>query len=302
MTKADFDDIYTSQDPRRYYRTLGSYDYEIPLHSGTVFGQLARSFADGPLPRIVDLCCSYGVNATVLKHDLTFDEIVDHYCDPSVEDLDRAELLGLDQRWYASSRRAEAPRVCGVDSSEAAISYASESGLIDAGFAEDLEIGDPSPALTEELRESDLITVSGGVGYITERTIDRVLTHARTPRIAALCLRWVGFGPIADVGAAHGLVTERLDEATFPQRRFASDEERRHVQAELDRFGIDTDGREADGYHHTDLYVLRPEHEVRTRPLAAVLAPSGAINQFGTPHSDTDRVDVSVFTNGDSLR
>ncbi|HEV2068544.1 MAG TPA: hypothetical protein VGR26_01980 [Acidimicrobiales bacterium] len=78
MAKADFDDIYTSQDPRRYYRTLASYDYEIPVHSGTVFGQLGRSFADGPLPRIVDLCCSYGVNATVLKYDLAFDEIVDH--------------------------------------------------------------------------------------------------------------------------------------------------------------------------------------------------------------------------------
>lgn len=302
MAKADFDDIYTSRDPRRYYRTLRSYDYRIPVHSGTVFGQLAQSFADDPPPRVVDLCCSYGVNATVLKHDLDFDEILEHYCDPSVESLDRNELLALDQKWYASNRRADPMRVCGVDSSAAAISYASDSGLLDAGYAEDLEVREPSPELAIELGEADLITVSGGIGYITERTIDHVLTHARKPRIAALCLRWIDFSSIVEVGAAHGLVTERLDEATFPQRRFASDEERRHVHAELERLGINSEGREADGYHHTDLYVLRPEHEVRARPLDAVLAPSGAIDQAGAILSDTDSVDVSVFTSSDSSR
>lgn len=302
MAKADFDDIYTSGDPRRYYRTLGAYDYQIPVHSGTVFGQLARSFADQSPPRIVDLCCSYGVNATVLNHDLDFDEIIDHYCDPSLEGMDRDDLVALDQKWYASNRQAEPIRVCGVDSSGAAVSYASEAGLIDAGFAEDLELHDPSPGLTEELRQADLISVSGGIGYITERTIDRVLAHARTPRIAALCLRWIDFSSIADVGATHGLVTERLDEATFPQRRFATDEEQHHVEAQLERLGIDAGGREEDGYHHSDLYVLRPEHEVRAHPLSAVLVPSGATGQSGTAFSDTDSVDVSVFLSGDDLR
>ncbi len=42
MTKANFDAIYTSPDPRQYYRTLGSYDYQIPTHGATVFGQLAH--------------------------------------------------------------------------------------------------------------------------------------------------------------------------------------------------------------------------------------------------------------------
>ncbi len=302
MTKADFDEIYTSPDPRRYYRKLRSYDYQIPAHSGTVFGQLAQSFADDVPPHVVDLCCSYGVNAAVLRHDLDFGEIVEHYCDPSVESFDRNDLLALDRTWYASNRRAEPIRVCGVDSSGAAISYASESGILDAGYAEDLEVSDPSPALAKELSEADLITVSGGIGYITERTIARALTHAQRPRMAALCLRWIDFSPIADMAAAHGLVTERLDDATFPQRQFASDEERRHVHAELDRLGIDSEGREADGYHHTDLYVLRPEQEVRTRPLDAVLEPSGAITQFGMALSDTDSVNVSTFTSGANLR
>lgn len=302
MAKADFDEIYTAPDPRRYYRTLGEYDYQIPAHSGAVFGQLADAFAAGPNPRVVDLCCSYGVNATVLKHDLEFDEIVGRYSDPSVDDLESAELLALDQEWYATHQQDDPARVSGVDSSAPAIFYATTAGLLDAGFAEDLEMSDPSPALAHELRDADLITVSGGIGYITDRTIDRVLGCARTPRLAVLCLRWVDFAPIVDAGAAHGLVTERLDEATFPQRRFADTDERLHVQHELDRLGIGQKGREADGYHHTDLYVLRPEHEVQTRPLDALVEPVGAIDEAGNGRSQTDEVDVSVFTSGQDLR
>jgi hypothetical protein len=291
MAKADFDDIYTARDPRRYFRTLSSYDYQIPAHSGAVFGRLALELADGPCPRIVDLCCSYGINATVLKHDLEFDAIVDHYNDPAVEDLDRDELLALDRDWYARNRLPGPTRICGVDCSEAAIAYAVEAGIVDAGYAEDLEVEDPSPGLTEELRDADLITVSGGIGYITAKTIDRVLGAARTPRLAVLCLRWIDFGPIVDAAAARGLVTERLDDATFPQRRFTDETERRHVHAELDRMGIDASGREADGYHHTDLYLLRPEHEVRDRPLQRVLGRRG----------DSD-ADVSVFTSSREMR
>ena len=302
MAKADFDQIYTAEDPRHYYRELGGYDYQIPAHSGAVFGQLARAFTDAPAPRVVDLCCSYGVNATVLNHDLAFEEIIERYGDPSIEHLDRDELLALDRTWYASRRRDEPARVCGLDISEAAIAYATESGLLDAGYAEDLEVDDPSPAFAEELRQADLVTVSGGIGYITERTVDRVLGEATNPRLAVLCLRWIDFAPVVDVGAAHGLVTERLDEATFPQRRFANDEEREHVESELKRLGIDPGGREAEGYHHTDLYVLRPQSEVRERPLATVLDPAGAIGELGVQLGDRDPVDVSTFTTSAGLR
>lgn len=267
-----------------------------------MFGQLARAFSGAQeSPRIVDLCCSYGVNAAVLKHDLDFAEIVDHYSDPGIDNLGRDELLALDRAWYGSNRRPEPIRVCGVDSSEQAIAYASDVHLLDAGYPENLEEDDPSRALAEELQEADLITVSGGIGYITEQTIDRVLNNVPHPRLAALCLRWIDFSPVVEVGAEHGLVTERLDEATFPQRRFATDEERCHVEAELERLGIDSEGREADGFHHTDLYVLRPETEVRAQPLDTLLKPAGAIGAFGAALSDSDSPEVSIFTGSDRL-
>lgn len=302
MSKADFDGIYTAPDPRPYYCTLQGYGYEIPAHSGTVFGQLAHAFAAGRVPRVVDLCCSYGVNATVLSHDLDFEEVLDHYCDPAIESLGRDELVAVDREWYAGHRSEERVRVAGVDSSRAAIAYASETGLLDAGFAEDLEVSDPSPALAQELLDADLVTVSGGIGYITERTIDRVLTESSPPRLAVLCLRWIDFGPIVDVGAAHGLVTERLDEATYPQRRFSDGKEQRHVEVELSRLGVDPGGREAQGYHHTDLYVLRPEREVAERPLHTLLEPAGAVDERGLCLSAHDRLDVSIFTSSEDLR
>lgn len=301
MSKADFDAIYTAADPRPYYRTLGRYDYQIPQHAGDVFSQLARAIAPHGQPRVADLCCSYGVNATTLNHDVDFDTVLARYRDPGLDDLDRDELVARDRDWFGARRVTDPVWICGIDSSSPAISYAVDAGLIDAGYAEDLESATPSAALATDLAAVDLITVSGGIGYITDATIGQVFEHTDTPRLAALCLRWIEFAPIADAAAGFGLVTERVDEATFPQRQFASEDERAHVSSELAGLGIDDGGREADGYHHTDLYVLRPEPEARAQPLGTLIDPQGAIDEYGNAIVASDDIDVSVFTDGAHL-
>ncbi|MGI8793755.1 MAG: hypothetical protein ACR2H3_11360 [Acidimicrobiales bacterium] len=299
MAKADFDHIYTADDPRQYFRTLSQFGYEIPAHAATVFSQVAQAVAVSDPPHIVDLCCSYGVNATVFNHDLDFDDVVERYCDPALDTVEPDELADLDRDFYRANISDGTFRFTGVDVAQPAIDYAANIGLLDAGFAEDLEQNEPTPELAADLRTADLITVCGGIGYITEKTLDRVFTHAERPRLAALCLRWIDFAPIVAIGAAHGLVTERLEEATFPQRRFADDIERRHAEAELARLGIDGGGRESEGWHHTDFYLLRPAEEAAARPLASLLEPSGAIGDDGRP-VDVDDVGARVITVADA--
>ncbi|MEX2659021.1 MAG: hypothetical protein WD232_04945 [Acidimicrobiales bacterium] len=298
MTKSNFDKIYTEPDPRAYYETLGGLGYEIPAHSATLFGQVASIVGNGHPAKVVDLCCSYGVNSAMLKYDVGFDEVLSHYIDPACRDLGREELLCRDRGWLAERASVDAPVVVGVDASAPAIDYACEAGLLDGGMAEDLEVAEPSDALTAELADVDLISVSGGIGYITERTIDRVLDRAESPWVAALCLRWVDFGPIVDAAARHGLVTERLDDTTFPQRRFADDAERDHVLAELEEMGIEPDGREAEGWHHTDFYLLRPAEDVDAAPLAELVVPEGGVRS-----PDADRLlEATVASSASDLR
>lgn len=298
MSKSNFDDIYVAGDPRAYYATLGSLGYEIPRHSATLFGQAAGLLGDGAPAKVVDLCCSYGVNGTVLKYDVDFDEVVSHYTEPAAQNLSRDELLERDREWLADRSLESAPTVIGLDASEPAIAYALEAGLLDAGMSEDLEAGAPSASLSSELSDVDLITVSGGIGYITERTIDRILERSDQPWVAALCLRWVDFAPIVETASRHGLVAERLDDTTFRQRRFADGSERHHVLSELASMGIDPEGRETEGWHHTDFYLLRPEDAVEKAPLAEVLIPDGGVG----PRAAGEDLAVTLASTGADLR
>lgn len=287
MSKADFNSIYSSPDPRRYYKTLSTLDYEIPRHSASMFGQVAKHLTNGSPTQVIDLCCSYAVNSTVMKHDVTFDEVTSHYLSPDIDALSSAEMAARDREWFGSKRVEQGPVVSGLDTAQEAIDYSIDAGLLDSGFAENLESHDPSDELTDRLADIDLITVSGGIGYITEQTFTRLLDRADRPWIAALCLRWVDFDPISSAAEKQGMVSERLDDVTFKQRRFADDDEHGHVTSVLESKDIDMAGREAEGWHHTDFHLLRPRESVDETPLTEIVRPiSGATTTAAAAAAD----------------
>lgn len=118
--------------------------------------------------------------------------------------------------------------------------------------------------------------MTGGIGYITERTVGRVLDAAPTTSwLAALCLRWVDFTDFTDIAEAceaRDLAVHKVEGVTYQQRRFADDEEQSYVLKELDRLDIDATGIETDGYHHADLFVLHPADEAPLRPLTQLIS------------------------------
>ncbi|MGB3683851.1 MAG: hypothetical protein WA990_15350 [Rubrobacteraceae bacterium] len=259
--KASFGHIYDLEDPREYYRTLGGMDYRAPEHGQRLFSSLIEKRRNGGGPvNVVDLCCSYGVNAALLKYDVDLDDLYERYSSdnlpPTGEGLAEADL-----EYYAGHEKAAAPRVVGVDVADNAVSYALEAGLLDAGAVEDLENGPPSEGLRREVSDADLFTVTGGIGYISERTFDRLLgcvEDGRGPWVAVLALRWVSYDRISEVLDRYGLVTEKLEGHTFEQRRFADEAEREYVCGELGRMGIDTEGKEREGSYHAEFYLSRP--------------------------------------------
>jgi len=279
--KADFNHIYDRPDPRDYFRTLGELDYEIPQRAQPVFQALLAALRPsggtvGTAPlRVLDLCCSYGVNAALMRCEVRLDELFDHYSSAALADLSAAELAREDEAYYAGRCRPDAVRVSGLDVACNAIAYGCRVGLLDGGWAEDLEAGDPSRQLTDHLRGVDLVTTTGGVGYITERTFDRVLGARRdgsTPWVAAFVLRTVSYERISESLAQHGLVTEQLTGATFPQRRFASEAEREAALREVSRRGLDPAGREDTGRYYADFYLSRSAADAAQQPLEGLLA------------------------------
>ncbi|MFI2183935.1 hypothetical protein [Streptomyces sioyaensis] len=270
--KADFEAIYNCPDPRRYFATLQPLDYQIPHHGQAVFRTvtetLQRHRSDRPPLNVVDLCCSYGVNAALLNCQLSLSDLYDRYTALRPDVPTTRQLIDEDRTFFASRRRAESVRITGIDAADRAVGYAREVGLLDHGFAENLELDEPSPQLRRTLADTDLITVTGGVGYITATTFARLFDCVSSPPwVAAFVLRTVSYRPVSALLARAGLVTEKLTTRTFRQRRFADGAERRGAFEAIAGHGLSTAGKESDGFYHADLYLSRPAADVAALPL-----------------------------------
>ncbi|MFD7546467.1 hypothetical protein ACFV0R_12645 [Streptomyces sp. NPDC059578] len=274
--KANFGSIYDCPDPRPYFETLRPLGYQIPHHGQAVFRVLVdalHGLHPGRTPlTVVDLCCSYGINAALLNHRVTLAELYARYASPRVAALSSRDLAIEDRAFFDARRTPAAVSVTGIDAAPRAVGYARDTGLHDHSFAENLEVAAASPALRRALAATDLITVTGGIGYVRTRTFHTLLDCvAHPPWVAAFVLRTVPYQAIADLLARSGLVTEKLPARTFRQRRFADDAEREAAFDALAGIGLRTADREADGYYHADLYLSRPAADAAALPLGLLL-------------------------------
>ncbi|QKW10914.1 hypothetical protein HUT18_15355 [Streptomyces sp. NA04227] len=263
MGKARFDSIYDRPDPRSYFERLAPLEYEIPHHAQEIFRRTAAARAalyDGRTepPAVLDLCCSYGINAALLNHEVTLAELYAHYTSDEALGLTTDELARHDKEFYAERRRPQTFPVYGLDIAGRAVDYAQRAGLLDGAFTENLEQGLPGTELRRALDRVGLITLTGGGSYLTERTFTALLGAIRRPLwVSAFVLRTVSYDPIARVLAEHGLPTTADPTGTYPQRLFTDDEEQRYAIEAVRALGGDPAGREEAGRFHTTLYESR---------------------------------------------
>lgn len=275
LGKADFGDIYNRPDPCAYYEVLGSLDYEIPQHGANVFASLAheRALLDGTdSATVLDICCSYGVGAALLKSHLELVDLYAHYAHyaqsggADVKDLVRSDAALLEQQLLP-----DPPRVIGLDVAWRAVDYALRTGFLDDGVVENLEESEPSPRLLELLPDVGLITTTGGIGYVTERTFERLLGHsAQMPWVAAFSLSVYDFEPLARALSDCGLVVEQAPRS-FPQRRFVDALEREWALGELAARGLETSLVDEEDRYYANFFLAREAEQVTARPLVDLL-------------------------------
>ncbi len=284
--KANFDDIYVAPDPRAYYRVLYGLDYVIPDLAKGIFSNLVGALETlrGRRITVLDIGCSYGVNAALLRHPLDMDRLASRYRDLEQAGVSTEELIALDRNYFASWPRQDM-RIYGLDISSPAIRYACNAGLLDDGVALDLESVEPSAEAQRLLREVDLVISTGCVGYVGEATFRKVLAamEGRRPWVASFVLRMFPYDKIARcVSDMADLETEKLDGVTFVQRRFRSPEEAREVMSALEGRGMSTEGREEDGLYHAEFFLSRPSSDVARVPLDSIVnVTSGAYRNYG---------------------
>ncbi len=180
LHKTDFGAIYDQPDPRAYFSSLEPFDYLIPQHGAELFAGLlaARGTAHSHEPRILDVCCSYGVVATLMKTGMDLAAVNAHYREAAAQGLTPEQLVDVDRRLLKDHPGPGRATFVGLDVAPNAIAYARATGALDAGVVENLEVDPPSAELASLMSEVDLIVTTGGVGYVTERTFDRLLDLA----------------------------------------------------------------------------------------------------------------------------
>lgn len=268
-TKASFDRVYNEPDPRRYYRALGALDYRIPTEAKPVFERVIAALGRTH-PSIVDIGCSYGVNAAILQYDLAFSDLVARYRASRIRSESVAEAIFDDAAFFIDAPRRLEASFAGVDVAREAVGYAKAVGLIDEAVAENLEERPLSDDSAAALASTDLVISTGAVGYVTEKTFARVVdaVDGPPPWVAAFCLRQFSFDAIADALENYGLKTEKLEGRYFLQRRFKDvDEQAAAIEAAESR-GFDPEGFETSGAYYAEFYLAKPND---APPLSAIL-------------------------------
>jgi len=285
--KANFDRIYEMPDPREYLKVLGGLDYVIPdLAKGVLRSLIAHcAMQHGRRVNALDIGCSYGINAALVRFPLDMQRMAHRYNNTSMDGLSTERLLKLDRHFFASWPEQVNARFSGLDVSGAAIDYAKYVGLIERGVAANLEVDDATPNEHALLEDMDILVSTGCVGYVTEKTFRRLFAlqkNGRKPWVASFVLRMFPYDAIEAELARHGLVTEKLGGVTFVQRRFHSQSELdANVKAVIAR-GLDPQGKESDGLLHAELFVSRPESDVRDMPLSDIVSvTSGESRRYG---------------------
>jgi len=274
--KATMDHIYNQHDPRAYFRELTKLEYAIPGRAKPIFQKLIRHLQaqQDDTVHVLDLGCSYGVNAALLKRDLSMAELYEHWGQKRFVGVTPEEVAACDHSFFACPEEPDDIKMIGLDQAENAVAYAEEAGLLDEGLAVDLETEQLSTQAEAQLEPVDLIVSTGCVGYITKKSFERLLpavTHGRPPWLANFVLRMFPFDEIEETLKNWGYVTEKLEGHTFVQREFASADEQAQVLEQLREQGVDPKGKEAGGHLHAEFYLSRPMKDAAKIPIDRLL-------------------------------
>jgi SAM-dependent methyltransferase len=274
--KIDLSGIYDQPDSRGYYQTLANLDYRIPAAGEPVFRAVIaaqRAARDRRRLTVLDVGCSYGVNAAILKHNCDLLDLFRFYSVRATASLSRRELLARDRTFFKTRVGDGDLRVVGLDTADNAAAYACAAGIMDAAIVADLEAQAPSEPEAELISDLDLVISTGAIGYVGAQTFAHILDQASSkPWFALFALRMFPIDAIAEVLKFAGYEVFRLVGQTFRQRRFASRDEANEVLANLAQLGIDPAGRESEGWYHAEFYFARPAAEAVPAPIQRMVA------------------------------
>jgi len=257
--KASFASAYTQDTPHDYFLHLGKLDYSI-CDETRPFCAAAANLVRGwdSRVRMLDIGCSYGINAAIVKHGILFAELARFFESSVPRESDAAHERVRDA--LSKNGRSVEMESVGLDVSAPAVGFARRAGLLDHGIVADLERG-PDTLSREDrdwIRGVNLIVATGAIGYVTDRTLSAVLgtmgAQASNAIVLLTVLRVFDSDPIVQALRQHGLETAAIPRVLLPQRRFHGDGEQNRIVQVLRERGLDPEPEKA-GRHYARILV-----------------------------------------------
>ena len=267
--KADFDDVYSAPTPHAYLSAMAENGYAIGEEARPWFAAAVELLQEKNGPafpvQMLDIGCSYGVGAALVRFGVSFAEMVAFFNSRAPQDY--TACADSTRAWLYATPPALDLRVIGLDASAPAIRFATEATMLDNGMAANLEEDGATPDDDQRafFRSCNLVVSSGAIGYVTERTLDHVLRDLGAdhpgkfgPLAVFTILRMFDPTKITKAFERRDMRFEPVPGIRLPQRRFVDETEQRRTLDLLESRGVDTAGWESDGVLYADLYVGAP--------------------------------------------
>ncbi len=263
--KATFDDVYHAATPHAYFNEMDRHQYEIGEQAKPYFLAAIKHLQaanQGKLPpRLLDLGCSYGVGSALVKYNCTYPELSEFFHEEAP--LNHQTCAASTRDWL-QPRDAHPDLECiGLDCSEEALSFAEDAGLLCSTIARNFEESE-EPDSTERsiMRNCNLLTSTGAIGYVGEKTLSVILKQLgkaypenAAPFVVVTILRMFDPRPVQNCFESFRYRFEKVPGVCLRQRHFADEQEQEQTIDLIRRRGLDPAGLESEGTLYADLYV-----------------------------------------------
>ena len=263
--KATFDDVYHAATPHAYFGEMDRHQYEIGEEAKPYFLaaiEHLQAANQGKLPpRMLDLGCSYGVGSALVKHDCSYRELSAFFHDQTPPDYDGC--VAAARPWLQARDTHPYLECVGLDCSSEALRFAEDAGLLCSSIARNFENGEkPSASEQSIMRSCNLLTSTGAIGYVGEKTLSFILEQLGKaypenagPFVVVTILRMFDPRPIQNCFESFRYRFQQLPGVRLRQRHFADDDEQSQTIDVIRKRGLDPDGLETEGTLYADLYI-----------------------------------------------
>lgn len=270
--KSSFEDVYHAQTPHGYFKEMQRLGYEIGEQAKPYFRAAAELLhqqlgEDEPV-RLMDLGCSYGVGATLMNCDVSFQDLADFFKEKAPQEY--RDCVEGTRELVQTAAREPVARCNGADASKEAIQFASDADLIEAGIAKNLENGDRlGPRDATILKQCNLLTSTGAIGYVGPKTLNpfldllgKDLELSVGPYAVVTILRMFDPEPVLGAFSESGYPCVQVPGVRLRQREFDGQREYQETLALLRDRGVDPEGWEAEGHLYADLFAAAPRRDL----------------------------------------